>query len=272
MLLASVAKLLLYVGITLVIGDVVLRFRRVFASAGTSPALVQQSVQHAWTTLALGAALLLAAQGRELEFGFDAAAYTSFATDTTWGHGWLLLTASITAGYIAFRRRAATAVQLAFAVLLAYALGGLGHAAADPDWPVVSRVLDALHVLGVGAWLGALYFVARFAPHEHQADAWSAFSRVATLAAPIVVLTGFGSALRRVGASSPSAVLASDYGRLLVVKLILACVVLSFGAMHRQRTVERRLPGASGVRIELAFAALVFLVTSVLTGMAPVPE
>lgn len=272
MLLATLARLLLYIGITLAAGHTSLRIFRIFARAGTPVADTHRVVRFAWCTLWIAVLLLLVAQASALELGFDPASYTELLRDTSWGHAWLLLAAGILAGHAAFAWRWPLTLQGLTIVLIAVAMGGLGHAAADDAWPIASRVLDALHVLGVGAWIGGLFYASRFAPHEHQADAWSAFSRVATAAAPVVVLTGFGATLRRLNGATVGVALASDYGRLLLIKLVLAAVVLVFGAVHRQRTVERRLPGALGVHAELAFAALVFLVTGVLTGMAPPGE
>lgn len=272
MFLAIVAKLLLYAGVTLVAGDVALRLLRVFARAGTSNDDIRPAVHRAWLALWSAALLLLAVQGRDLELGVAWPDYAELLRGTVWGRSWLLLAVSILIGHAAFRWRWRIAVQAIAVIVLATSLGGLGHAAADEAWPVASRVIDTVHVLGVSAWLGGLYVVSRRAPHEHQGDAWSAFSRVATVAAPLVVLTGFAAALLRTSAASLGATLASDYGRLLVIKVLLAFVVLGFGAKHRQRTVEGRVPGARSVHAELAFTALVFLVTSILTGTAPPGE
>jgi len=270
MLLATIAKLLLYGGVTLVAGDVSLRRFRVLDATG-SAADVRPSVRRALRALWAALALLLLAQVRDLELGADYREYAALLTDTGWGHAWLLLVAAVLVTHLAVTKRWRTSVQVASVALLAFAMGGLGHAAADSS-PYIGRLLDMLHVLGVGAWLGGLYFVARRAVHEHQGEAWRTFSKVATIAAPLVVLTGFAASVRRVGGVGAGEAYRSDYGRLLLIKLALALVVLAFGAIHRQRTVKRRPSGAVYVHAELAFAALVFLVTSVLTGTAPPGE
>lgn len=272
MILTVVAKLLLYAGVTLAAGDVALRFWRVFAQAGTFTDHIRATVHRAWFALWSAALLLLAVQGRDLELGLAWRDYAELLRGTAWGRSWLLLATSILVGHAAFRWRWHIVVQALAMIVIAASMSGLGHAAADATWPIAARVIDTVHVLGVSAWLGGLYVVWRRAPHEHQGDAWSAFSRVATVAAPLVVLTGFAAALLRTSGSSLGATISSDYGRLLIVKVLLASVVLGFGATHRQRTVERRVPGARTVQAELAFTVLVFLVTSILTGTPPPGE
>jgi len=135
-------------------------------------------------------------------------------------------------------------------------------------WPLLSRLNDALHVLGVGVWIGGLVFVSR-STTDNGDDLWARFSTLATIAAPLVVLTGFVASFRRLSDASLAAIFASDYGRLLLLKIGVAVVVLAYGAAHRRRLRKRSVPTGRSVRSELWFAFAVFAVTSVLTGSAP---
>jgi putative copper export protein len=90
--------------------------------------------------------------------------------------------------------------------------------------------------------------------------------------APIVVLSGVGSAWRRVGASGPAALLASDYGQLLLLKLALVSVVLAVGYTQRQRIGAGGVPVRRVVQREVVLAAVVLAVTAWMTGMEPPGE
>ncbi|MES2524541.1 MAG: CopD family protein [Gemmatimonadota bacterium] len=279
-LLAVVAKLLLYLGATVVIGDVTVRARHVFALAGSLPAAQRSVARIGWVAIVIALPLLLLAQVVSLELDATRESYEMLLTGTGWGQGWLVLLAVTMAGCAAFALRWTIALQLIAVAALAMALGGLGHAAADEGWPVLSRVLDGVHVAAVGAWIGGLLLLARFAPHEHQGEAWARFSRVATVAAPLVVASGIGASLRRLAgvptdagvSAAVSAVFSTDYGWWLLAKLALALVVLGYGARHRQRIAREQFVGTRTIRAELAFALLVFAVTAVLTGSAPPGE
>ena len=264
----AVAKLLLYGGTALVIGVAALQRWRVFAVAGTTPAALRATLGGSWFAIGMALLAMLVLQVRELEVD-SLGGLQALLAATTWGHGFAVLFACAMLGTFAWMLRWREETTAIFSVALAFALGGLGHAAADESWPVVSRVVDGLHVFGVGAWIGGLFLLARFAPHEHQRDAWAAFSRRATLLAPLVLLSGVVSSLLRLRASSLAANLESDYGRLLLLKTALVLVVVGFGVRHRRHLAQRTLPASASVKMELAFAALVLAATSLLTGTSP---
>jgi copper resistance protein D len=264
----AVAKLLLYGGVALVIGVAALQRWRVFAVAGTTPASLRSTVGGSWLAIGIALVLMLTLQSRELEVdSWDG--LQALLVATTWGRGFAVLTVCALLGALAWSMRWRDEFTAIVAGALAFALGGLGHAAADEHWPMLSRVADGAHVFGVGAWIGGLFLLARFAPHEHQRDAWASFSRRATLLAPLVLLTGIVSSWLRLRDSSLATSIQSDYGRLLLVKTLLALVVLAFGMRHRRHLERRTLPAAASVRMELAFAVLVLVATSLLTSTSP---
>ena len=264
----AVAKLLLYGGVALVIGVTALQRWRVFAVAGTRSASLRTTVGSSWLAIGIALVLMLVLQSRELEVD-SWNGLQSLLVATTWGRGFAMLTVCALLGALAWSMRWRDELAAIIALALAFALGGLGHAAADEGWPVLSRVVDGAHVFGVGAWIGGLFLLARFAPHEHQRDAWASFSKRATLLAPLVLLTGIVSSWLRLRESPLAVSIQSDYGRLLLVKTVLALVVLTFGVRHRRQLARRTLPGAASVRMELAFVVLVLVATSFLTSTSP---
>jgi putative copper export protein len=141
--------------------------------------------------------------------------------------------------------------------------------------------VNAVHVLAASTWLGTLLVLAivgirgvigsASAGQQRAvlvADLVNSFSPLALTAATIVALTGATTAwlhLKRV-----SALYTTSYGITLMVKLLLVLIVAMLGAWNWRRV--RPSLGAEGSehmirrssRMELAFAGLVLIVTSVL--------
>jgi putative copper resistance protein D len=72
--------------------------------------------------------------------------------------------------------------------------------------------------------------------------------------------------------ASISDIVSSDYGRLLLAKTLIVLGILALGARHRRNVIAQAAPSRGSVRTELALAALVLIVTAVLTGTAPPGE
>jgi copper transport protein len=145
---------------------------------------------------------------------------------------------------------------------------------------VAGRV-NAFHILAASTWLGTLLVLTvvgvgglmRNEPAGHGrsqviADLVNAFSPLALISASFVALTGATTAwlhLKRI-----SALWTSSYGQALMVKLALVAVVVGLGAWNWRRVrpslgdegTEHRIQRSA--KIELTFAALVLIATSVL--------
>ncbi len=264
---AIVARLLLYSGALIAIGEVFASrvqgggWRVRATSARRALVLV------AWLAILLALALLFVMQFLALELAPTLSDVALLARQTTWGQGWLLLAGAALVGTFAALLHAPLWLRMLVVVVMASAMGGLGHAAADDAAPLLSRALDATHVLGMAAWIGTLLCLG-----EVNAGRWARFSALATIAAPVTVFSGAGSALRRVGDATIPQILASDYGRLLGAKVAVVLIILGIGAWHRRAVQRQGSPSPMSVRIELLLAGLVLIVTAVLTGTAPPGE
>jgi putative copper resistance protein D len=141
--------------------------------------------------------------------------------------------------------------------------------------------VNAVHILAASTWLGTLLVLAIVGIRgvigtaaagqqraELVADLVNSFSPLALTAASIVALTGLTTAwlhLKRF-----SALYTTSYGITLIVKLFFVLMVVILGAWNWQRV--RPSLGAEGseltirrsTRMELTFAALVLIATSVL--------
>src|SRR6187402_694384 len=233
--MAIAARLLLYAGVMLAIGDVCAQWVR---EDGWTSRLQPDEMRRpvlAWLAIMTALLLLFVVQFVALELSPTITDVALLVRQTTWGQGWMVLAACSLAGMCASIIRAPLMARAAIALLLGSAMGGLGHAAADEAAPLLSRALDALHVLGVGAWLGTLFCLSRSPATLALPGSWSRFSRFAVVAAPMAVLSGAGSALRRVSTASIPEIAASDYGLLLAGKIAIVLLILVLGARHRRQ-------------------------------------
>ncbi|MBW1598721.1 copper resistance CopC/CopD family protein [Streptomyces sp. JJ38] len=104
--------------------------------------------------------------------------------------------------------------------------------------PGVAMPLDVVHLLCVAAWLGGLATLAavlRWGPALPRSAA-HAFSRLAFVSVLLLVATGLYQSWRQVG--SWSALTGTDYGRLLVVKVLLIAVLVGAAARSRRWTAR----------------------------------
>lgn len=219
----------------------------------------------------------------------DLPAVTSMVTGTSWGRGWLLqmLGAFIAgAGFLAIRRARFTGwiVVAVAALIIAVSLALSGHAAASPRWPALAIAADTLHVIGAAGWLGSLFFVvfagitsARRLSESDRAPAVAelvnAFSPTALVFASLAAMTGVFAAWLHL--DHLSALWTSDYGRTLLIKLVILSLVFGTGTYNWKRVRPAlgndagtgRIQRSAGV--ELVVAALVLAVTSVLVATSP---
>ncbi|MBS0298244.1 MAG: copper homeostasis membrane protein CopD [Proteobacteria bacterium] len=125
--------------------------------------------------------------------------------------------------------------------LLLVSVAATGHGISGPEGLGVWHGLaDGAHLLAAGAWLGALVPLAMLARPEPGAtpDAvaelarmLARFSKVGYLAVATLVATGLVNAWLLVG--SVEGLVATAYGRVLLVKLALFAAMLGFAAANR---------------------------------------
>ncbi len=268
-----------------------------------------------------GAAIMLAAAVLRLQaqaYAMDgtAAAFTrpyltQLVTESAWGIRWAaqVLAACIAiAGFVMLRalfRRAPTdqrgpsIARWAWSAVIISVIGsaftpGLSsHAAAMPGFATLAMLLDGLHVLAAGGWIGGLAALllvvlpgTSSAPRGLstvvRAQLVRAFSPLALASASLLSVTGTFAAWRHVG--QVDALWLTPYGRTLLVKLGLIACVAGIGAYNWRRiapalddTVSHRELRTTAM-LELTLGVLVLLATAVLvatptpsdvTGMTP---
>jgi copper transport protein len=118
---------------------------------------------------------------------------------------------------------------------------GLAGHAAQGLLVGISMPADTLHIAGVGIWLGGLVMLfAGIMPKADEAtlrDVVPRYSRYALVSMGVIVATGTFQAFRQV--DRIGALLDTDYGRLLLIKIAVFLVLMVFAAMSRD-IVNRR--------------------------------
>ena len=276
---ATAARLALYAGLTLLVGAAVtgLAVSGRMLPPGARPLLAIG----AGLALLGGAARFLAEQAR-----IDAPLGTLLASST--GQGLLRLATAVLITAVATWflaaapdgervdtwRLALVGVTAGISMLLHVEVG---HAAGPSPLRSLNLLIQWLHLLAVGAWIGGLVWLLawlRGRERPEQAEAVVRFSRLAAPVLGLVAVTGLSRALHLAGGWS--GLLHSGYGRLLDVKALLFLGLVALGALNRFRVVPalaagaRRLDGLRrNVRGEVALAACILAVTAVLSQLPP---
>jgi copper transport protein len=147
-----------------------------------------------------------------------------------------------------------TVVVLAVVSLAGTSLAGHAASLGGP----LFAAIDLGHLLGVAAWIGTLpgLLLLAFRARSAVGDALRRHSRVAMVAAPIVVLTGLANS-PVVMSSDQRELVASGYGNLLLGKAFLFSAAGGLGAVNfflvRSDRFRRSLPL---IGVELAIGAL----------------
>jgi copper transport protein len=153
----------------------------------------------------------------------------------------------------------------------------VGHAAGPSPLRSVNLLVQWLHLLAVGTWIGGLVWLLAGLRGQQRPEQVTMAVRFSKLAAPVlglVAVTGLSRALHLAGGWQ--GLLDSNYGHLLDVKVALFFGLVLLGALNRYRIVPalsggvRRLDELRrNVRGEVVLAACILAVTAVLSQLPP---
>lgn len=200
---------------------------------------------------------------------------SSLVTDSSIGRG--ILGQAALALVVALATRWTLGVK-SLAIVLGLALAGLapvsltGHSASSGSHDLATVSL-LLHLVGAALWVGGLAALGWVAVRgsKRLEPAIARYSTLATWCLVLVAISGATNAAVRIG--SFRELFASDYGLLVIGKIIAIGVIAMFGLKQRQRIVQQ---GKGFVRL----AGLELLVMATTVGLAvalsrtptPVPE
>jgi copper resistance protein D len=134
------------------------------------------------------------------------------------------------------RRSRLSNVAVAFAAAYLGSLAWVGHAVAGDESEDLARIVaDVAHLLAAGAWLGALpalvFVLGRARTPDVAAHAARRFSTLGLTSVGVLIASGLANAWYQVG--NIPALVGTDYGRLLVAKLVLFAAMLSLATVNR---------------------------------------
>jgi copper transport protein len=168
-------------------------------------------------------------------------------------------------------------------VLVAGSLGFAGHPRTG-RWLPIALPFDIVHVLAASVWIGGLVVLVAIATPKLDPPATRAlvlrFSPVAFTCVAVLVATGTAQAFRQLDGGW-TALRSSDYGHLLIIKVVVTAVVVAVGGSSRSlvrsgwiddteedaawsRHLVRR-----AIASEVVLAAVVIGVTSLLVASNP---
>jgi putative copper resistance protein D len=180
------------------------------------------------------------------------------------------------------------AILATLAVSLLGTLAWAGHASGTPGIAGdVHVTADVLHLVAVGVWIGGLVpyalllasarRVADSADMDVARDATLRFSTLGLVAVGTILATGSVNTYVLVG--SMSALLATDYGRLLLVKIILFTAMVCIAAFNRlsltpqlsnvRAAAESRRQLQRNSLIEVGLGLLILLIVGALGTLPP---
>lgn len=180
-------------------------------------------------------------------------------------------------GFAALRTgRLARGLGAVGAVVAAIGFPLAGHAAtAEPRW--LAAMALTVHALAIAFWLGAFWPLRVLLTERGMgpAEAVTRFSRGALFGVAVLLVAGIVLAALRL--PSPAALVGSDYGRLVLAKIVGFAVLLALAAWNRQRLTPRLAAGQAraGVALsrsilaEMGVAALVLGLTAMLVRTPP---
>jgi putative copper resistance protein D len=241
-------------------------------AVATSAALHRRLGWLAWASLAVavisGAAWLAATaaemSGQPLISVVSQDIWATVLTQTRFGTDWLLRLglAVLVACCLLARSRQRMAgsaavrwVGLAFAGVMLASLAWAGHGAATPGAPGdLHLAADALHLLAAGAWLGTLVPFALFLAEARRAGKpnWVAAAGVAArrftilATASVAILLAAGLVNTWFLAGTIPALVGTNYGRLLLLKIALFLGTLVIAAVNLLRLRPRLADPAPG--------------------------
>lgn len=274
-ILAVLAKVLLYAGLALVVGAAA---TGLWAFGGYVPAR-RTLLPVAGEAAAAGALLFVVAERATIGVPYS----VLLRSPTGRSLIWLVVGAAATAlgAWYASRDVSRTALIVAgiaaAATMFTRAEGG--HAAAGGWFQVV---LQWLHFLAVGVWIGGLVPVLLLLRERRRSGETppirevARYSTMAGWALLVVVGAGLARSVNELGGfGAITRMFSTSYGTTLAVKVSLVLILVALGAANRYRSIPRLAAGDGPLRrlmtMEIGGAIGVFILTGLLTSLAPNP-
>lgn len=176
------------------------------------------------------------------------------------------------------RPAASEPLRLLGALLVLGSFAFSGHVITAGPQGITTPIL-LLHVAVTALWVGSLLplYRALKTPVAEVGPLLGRFSHLAIWAVPVLILAGFGMAWLQI--RHPEALIATEYGRLFLVKMALAAALLGLATLNRFRLTPALVRGDNGavtrlgnsILAEIGLVLAIFAVTASL-GTTPPPR
>ena len=285
---AVVGKALSFMGLALVAGVVAMRLGVLPTALHDKRWSLVHRVAVAGALVQLGGLALFAVS----QAGLADSGLVSYLSSTAFGRGLALrlVLAGVLVPLVLVDKRnlqrwdEAIEAAAVLAILLVYA--AFSHTTAFARWAVVGIALDLGHLAAALSWAGALVLLwlllrGRAGPLVEEERLLAVrFSRFATGAIIVAALTGTLMTAQLAGWSLAGvrAMLASDHGLWLLLKINLVVPMLALGAINRYAFIARYQRGdgldtrdglARNVRREAGIGMAIILVAGIVTNLSP---
>lgn len=270
----GVARALAFAGVTALIGSVLLQT----LVGGAAGRRLRRTWTISWGLLGVGSVGVFVLQGAYVTGGdladvFDPGLWADVA-GTRLGTAVIVRLVLVAVIAVLLRRSTPSAPVWSLASLaLVATFSTTGHPSATSP-AALAVAVDMTHLASVSVWLGGLvWLLVRDRPAaDEDGDQTAAlrFSRLATVAMPVIVISGGWQTFLLL--DSLSDLTETDWGRALLVKVAIVVVLVTLGGVsrwllhHDGATEIRRL-----VVSEVAIGAIVLGVTAGLVATPPVP-
>ncbi|KRF18634.1 copper resistance CopC/CopD family protein [Paenibacillus sp. Soil787] len=151
-----------------------------------------------------------------------------------------------------------------------------GHSSTQSYGGILGVVLDGAHLLAVSVWMGGLICILLMLPKENAMD-WlkvvgKAYSKWAFGSILVIAITGLWMSNNYVTSYSIETFLASNWGKLIVTKIVLFIEILIIGYLQMRylkkfSTMSLRL--LRQLKIEVYIAGVILIVAAVLIDLSP---
>jgi putative copper resistance protein D len=154
----------------------------------------------------------------------------------------------------------------------------IGHATNDQ---LILGTLIIIHLFAVSFWIGALFPLHKLASDQNgltqAGELAHKFGQLAAIAVPVLTLVGFAFSVFLVG--SPVNLIGTQYGMLLLIKVIFVGVLLSFAALNKIKFVPALRNKSyiaakhlrTSIKLEFVVFLIIFAITAILTTAVHLP-
>lgn len=192
-----------------------------------------------------------------------------FLVDTDLGRAWLLTTiagAVLTVLTFAVRGWTTTLVVAGLAVASLIPMASQGHSGEEANHNTAVMAL-ALHIIAAAVWLGGLLLLVIVRPALERAEVTAVLQRYSSIALAAFIVVAVSGTLRALAGGIGLAQLATPYGILLLVKIVVLIAMGVLGASYRRRLIARIATDA-GARVFWGLIALEIAFMGVASGAA----